>query len=102
MVPFESMASLCTHLKLPAMWPGRPKVPSFSPVWRSMVERAIDELGANDVLVLAEWDRATRSMIDGITIMQRVHARGAAIKVLDKPHLDLTTKIGQGFLAFLF
>jgi len=84
---------------LPAMWPGRPKVPSFSPVWRSMVERAIDELGANDVLVLAEWDRATRSMMDGITIMQRVHARGAAIKVLDKPHLDLTTKVGQGFLA---
>lgn len=40
-------------------------------------------------------------MFDGISIMQRVHARGAAIKVLDKPHLDLTTKIGQGFLAFL-
>jgi DNA invertase Pin-like site-specific DNA recombinase len=40
-------------------------------------------------------------MHDGITIMQRVHARGAAIRVLDKPHLDLTTKIGQGFLAFL-
>ena len=53
------------------------------------------------MLVLAEWDRATRSMFDGISIMQRVHARGAAIKVLDKPHLDRTTKIGQGFLAFL-
>jgi DNA invertase Pin-like site-specific DNA recombinase len=60
---------------------------------RPELERAIDELGAGDVLVLAEWDRATRSMMDGITIMQRVHARGAAIKVLDKPHLDLTTKI---------
>ena len=68
---------------------------------RPELERAIDELGAGDVLVLAEWDRATRSMMDGITIMQRVHARGAAIKVLDKPHLDLTTKFGQGFLAFL-
>jgi DNA invertase Pin-like site-specific DNA recombinase len=68
---------------------------------RPELERAIDELGAGDVLVLAEWDRATRSMMDGITIMQRVHGRGAAIKVLDKPHLDLTTKIGQGFLAFL-
>ena len=40
-------------------------------------------------------------MIDGIAIMQRVHARGAAINVLDKPHLDLTTKTGQGFLTFL-
>lgn len=68
---------------------------------RPELERAIDALGHGDVLVLAEWDRATRSMHDGITIMQRVHARGAAIRVLDKPHLDLTTKIGQGFLAFL-
>jgi DNA invertase Pin-like site-specific DNA recombinase len=68
---------------------------------RPELENAIDALGKGDVLVLAEWDRATRSMFDGIAIMQRVHARGAAIKVLDKPHLDLTTKIGQGFLAFL-
>ncbi len=68
---------------------------------RPELEKAIDALGKGDILVLAEWDRATRSMMDGIAIMQRVHARGAAIKVLDKPHLDLTTKIGQGFLAFL-
>ena len=33
--------------------------------------------------------------------MQRVAARGAAVKVLDKSHLDLTTPIGRGFLAFL-
>ena len=39
--------------------------------------------------------------MDGIAIMQRVNARGAAIKVLDKHHLDLTTAIGKGFLAFL-
>lgn len=68
---------------------------------RPELEKAIDALGTGDVLVLAEWDRATRSMFDGITIMQRVHARGAAIRVLDKTHLDLTTRIGQGFLAFL-
>jgi DNA invertase Pin-like site-specific DNA recombinase len=68
---------------------------------RPELERAIYALGAGDVLILAEWDRATRSMFDGIAIMQRVAARGAAIRVLDKPHLDLTTAIGQGFLAFL-
>ena len=68
---------------------------------RPQLEKAIDALGTGDVLVLAEWDRATRSMMDGIAIMQRVHARGAAVKVLDKPHLDLTTPIGRGFLAFL-
>lgn len=68
---------------------------------RPELEKAIDVLGRGDVLILAEWDRATRSMFDGIAIMQRVHSRGAVIKVLDKAHLDLTTKIGQGFLAFL-
>ena len=68
---------------------------------RPELEKAIDQLGTGDVLVVAEWDRATRSMMDGIRIMQRVHARGAAVKVLDKPHLDLTSPIGRGFLAFL-
>ena len=77
------------------------KVSGKSLKGRPQLERAIDMLGTGDVLVVAEWDRATRSMMDGITIMQRVHARGAAVKVLDKPHLDLTTAIGRGFLAFL-
>lgn len=68
---------------------------------RPQLERAINALGAGDVFVVAEWDRATRSMMDGIAIMQRIARRGAFIKVLDKPYLDLTTPIGQGILAFL-
>jgi DNA invertase Pin-like site-specific DNA recombinase len=68
---------------------------------RPELEKAISALGTGDVLVLAEWDRCTRSMIDGIDIIERLHARGALIKVLDKPHLDLTSTIGKGFLAFL-
>ncbi|HET9685695.1 MAG TPA: hypothetical protein VFP79_00810 [Pseudolabrys sp.] len=32
---------------------------------------------------------------------ERINARGALIKVLDKPHLDLTTPLGRGFIAFL-
>jgi len=51
--------------------------------------------------VVAEWDRATRSMFDGIHLIERINARGALIKVLDKPHLDLTTPLGRGFIAFL-
>jgi hypothetical protein len=31
---------------------------------------------------------------------ERINARGALIKVLDKPHLDLTTPLGRGFIAF--
>jgi DNA invertase Pin-like site-specific DNA recombinase len=68
---------------------------------RPQLERAIDMLGTGDVLVVAEWDRATRSMMDGVRIIERIHARGSLIKVLDKPHLDLTTPIGRGFIAFL-
>lgn len=40
-------------------------------------------------------------MIDGIHLIERINARGALIKVLDKPHLDLTTPLGRGFIAFL-
>lgn len=40
-------------------------------------------------------------MMDGIKIIDRVASRGASIRVLDKPHLDLTTPIGKGFIAFL-
>jgi Resolvase, N terminal domain len=64
---------------------------------RPQLEKAIDALGTGDVLVVAEWDRATRSMMDGVHIIERIHARSAMIKVLDKPHLDLTTPIGRGF-----
>jgi len=53
------------------------------------------------MLVTWSGDRATRSMIDGVHIIERIHARGAMIKVLDKPYLDLTTPIGRGFIAFL-
>ena len=39
--------------------------------------------------------------MDGIHIMERVHERGAYIKVLDRPGLDLTTPSGRGILALL-
>jgi DNA invertase Pin-like site-specific DNA recombinase len=42
---------------------------------RPQLERAIDALGKGDILVLPEWDRATRSMLDGVHIIERVHAR---------------------------
>ena len=49
---------------------------------RPQLEKAIDELGTGDILVVAEWDRATRSMMDGVALIERIHARGALIKVL--------------------
>lgn len=68
---------------------------------RPQLAKAIDALPTKDVLVLAEWDRATRSLMDGIAIMKRVHKRGAYLKVLDRPGLDLTTPSGRGILALL-
>ena len=58
-------------------------------------------LGTGDCLVVAEWDRATRSTLDGIEIMERIHARGSFVRVLDKPHLDLTTALGRGLIALI-
>src|SRR5262245_44254480 len=68
---------------------------------RPQLEKAINALGPGDVLVLAEWDRATRSMLDGIRIMERVYDSGALVKAVDKQWLDLTSTIGKGILAFL-
>jgi DNA invertase Pin-like site-specific DNA recombinase len=65
------------------------------------LEKAIDELGTGDALVLAEWDRCTRSMSDGIAIIERVAKRGASVKVIDREYLDLTKPINRGIVAFL-
>jgi len=79
----------------------REKVSGKSIRNRPELEKAIDHLGTGDTLVVAEWDPATRSMMDGVAIIDRINRRGCLLKVLDKPHLDLTTPIGRGFIAFL-
>src|SRR5262245_29767009 len=68
----------------------REKASSKSVKNRLQLEKAIDALGTGDTLVLAEWDRCTRSMTDGIAIIERVNKRGALVKVLDRVYLDLT------------
>ena len=66
---------------------------------RPELDRLLTMLAPGDCLVIAEWDRATRSMFDGMTILQKVIEAGAAIKVLDFSSLDLTTPEGRGFIA---
>ena len=68
---------------------------------RPQLDKAIDALDVGDVLVIAEWDRATRSMTDGLDIIARVAERKAAVKVLDRDYIDLTSTTGKGILAFL-
>jgi DNA invertase Pin-like site-specific DNA recombinase len=61
----------------------------------------LDDLDAGNVLVIAEWDRATRSMWDGLQIIKAVIDAGATIKVLDRSYIDLTTPMGRGFMAMM-
>ena len=64
--------------------------------WITIQRQLGAELGTGDILVLAEWDRCTRSMTDGISIIERVHKRGAFVKMLDRDYLDLTKPINRG------
>ena len=49
--------------------------------------------------LIADWDKATRSMWDGLQIIKAVIDAGASIKVLDRSYIDLETPIGRGFMA---
>jgi DNA invertase Pin-like site-specific DNA recombinase len=68
---------------------------------RPELAAALDDLDSGDELVIAEWDRATRSMWDGLKIIKAVIDAGAAIKVLDRNYIDLTTPMGRGFMAMM-
>src|ERR1700759_1407717 len=68
---------------------------------RPQLALALDDLDTGDELVIAEWDRATRSMWDGLQIIKAVIDAGAAIKVLDRSYIDLTTPMGRGFMAMM-
>jgi DNA invertase Pin-like site-specific DNA recombinase len=70
-------------------------------VGRPQLKKAIDALAPGDELVIAEWDRATRSMWDGLQIIKEIIEAGATIRVLDRSYIDLTTPMGRGFMAFM-
>jgi DNA invertase Pin-like site-specific DNA recombinase len=63
------------------------------------LSRALDDLDTGDELVIAGWDRATRSMWDGLEIIKAVIDAGGRIKVLDCSYTDLATPLGRGFMA---
>jgi DNA invertase Pin-like site-specific DNA recombinase len=68
---------------------------------RPALAEALDQLDEGDELVIAEWDRATRSMWDGLQIIKAVIDAKASVKVLDRNYIDLTTPMGRGFMAML-
>src|SRR5271168_583980 len=68
---------------------------------RPALAAALEDLDDGDALVIAEWDRATRSMWDGLQIIKAVIDAGATVKVLDRSYIDLTTPMGRGFMAMM-
>jgi DNA invertase Pin-like site-specific DNA recombinase len=66
---------------------------------RPELAAALAALAPGDELVLAEWDRATRSMWDGMDIIKTVIDAEATIRVLDRSYIDLETPMGRGFMA---
>ena len=68
---------------------------------RPALAEALAELDEGDELVIAEWDRATRSMWDGLQIIKTVIDARASIRVLDRNYIDLTTPMGRGFMAMM-
>jgi hypothetical protein len=68
---------------------------------RPALAEALNELDEGDELVIAEWDRATRSMWDGLQIIKAVIDAKACVKVLDRSYIDLATPMGRGFMAIM-
>lgn len=68
---------------------------------RPELKKAIAALNADDVFIVAEWDRATRSFTDGVQLMADIGERQAFLKVLDRPLFDLTTPMGKAMLGVL-
>jgi DNA invertase Pin-like site-specific DNA recombinase len=68
---------------------------------RPNLAKALEILAPGDELVIAEWDRATRSMWDGLQIIKAVIDAGATLRVLDRSYIDLATPMGRGFMAMM-
>lgn len=82
-----------------------PKATAKTIKGRPQLEKAIDALGTGDVLVIAEWDRATRSMKGGITFIRRVADRGServgqtlarSYNTDGQGHFRLSVRVGRG------
>jgi DNA invertase Pin-like site-specific DNA recombinase len=77
------------------------KVTGKSLAGRPEMELALAAIREGDTFIVAEWDRATRSMWDGLQIIKRIIDAKSKVIVLDRPYIDLETPMGQGFLAMM-
>lgn len=68
---------------------------------RKALGRAVEALGAGDVLVVCKLDRLARSTRDLLNTLDAVTKRGAGFRVLDNPSLDTTCAHGKLLLQLL-
>src|SRR5262245_397709 len=70
---------------------------------RPQLRKALDSLAPGDELVIAEWDRATRSMWDGLQILKEIIDAEATIRVddLDRKSTRLNSShLGISYAVF--
>jgi DNA invertase Pin-like site-specific DNA recombinase len=68
---------------------------------RPELERALDQLEAGDVLVVAKLDRLARSTLDLLRIIDLIGKEGAGFKSLGDPWADTTSAHGRLMLTVL-
>lgn len=74
------------------------KVSSVAP--RAKLEAALEDLRKGDVLAVTKLDRLARSMRDLLTIVDRIKAKGADLRILAM-NLDTSTATGKLMLNIL-
>jgi DNA invertase Pin-like site-specific DNA recombinase len=62
---------------------------------RQELQNALTALRQGDVLVVTKLDRLARSLLDLLTVLDRLLKIGAGFKVIDNPDIDTTSKWGK-------
>ena len=81
----DSLSDLCDHTYIERISAVSTKRPVF--------ERVLDELEAGDVLMILDLDRAFRSVVDALQILDQLHARDIGLRIVNM-NLDTTTPGG--------
>ena len=84
----ELVAAGCTHVYAEKISAGRP-------LFRPELERMLNSLRHNDVVVVSRLDRLARHTSDLLKIADRIGAAGAALRSLAEPWADTTTPAGK-------
>jgi len=66
------------------------KVSATKTIHERRIDELIDLIGDGDILILVELSRIGRSLIDVLSIIQRIHDKGGCIEFIRQPFLNTT------------